>query len=1473
MLQRTHNLSDKALECTRKIFGADSHFVQNTTKAIWNHWDSSVSGVPELTSQVFTCLLDIHKKEMDSYSMSCDELFDHLLETLLQMPWQIKGKHRMLICLVKYVGIKKVLLIDPNLPKELFKCQAVNFMASTSAELYKELIKLQRNTGHVSEWSETWLDVIIETLISRNSVLRHNCSQFCVKYTLKVFPEAFDILIQTIIQRRLETGSNDYLKLHSSYLYAWVIVMKLARQQQIIALNGEEPLREALYHTDDDIRADAFLLLTVTKKKSENLSCIERNLIKEFLAINLNIDSPQFRTALLFGIKAICIRVRDSSLSLWKAFGKTCQADKTLQGKIDDNLDFVDWILNLCTSNLYPGASFQRKSTVIEVMTALYDAFISNEATDSVILLISYAQSKGCLLFHSQTCIKALLACTQDDSSSIQIATCKLLRSTFPWPIQWTSIDPELFATLLLRQCLTLCSSPRQQDGSCGAQLFNMLVSMYVIQCKWHFKTENDLATVSMEKSGFPLIESVEFLINEIEVSVLRAEENIQLAASTSPGYGLIQCLLQTLRLVNAEMCESGSVEWMKTVEKMLSLCRTVINDVLSVLGGCAEDKATSPSFAKMGLSILTAANQFDEDIEDSTILSEHYKRVLTWCWLNLKECSLLLGQIVESFGVDGVILSEKSIIQDIADLFYKILTKCRHRGAIEKCNKGFLQFCSCLITSKCRSIQEIPKQILQKVLSMLTTVCKTSSITRRSAGLPLLVTSIVASELITKRTVLLNEAVQTLLDVGSTPLPNDEDQRIDLPQVHAINIMKAILKESSLSSAIQPFLSDLMIFSITGFSSASWALRNAATQLFGTVLSKVLGQKRMKDETSIFNSSLTLNQFFAQYPDLRQFMFGLLRSCHSTGRIQPTIFPILAILARLSPGADIDLTEFKEFHEALFGLLKNPIYAVRELTAASTPVFIAKKDIHKYMLDIVCDKLPNSAEVCNQNELHGLLMLLEKLLSLERLSVSWQEILDKLLLKSWINTSQNPCSLTRALFLRIMNKVCKLSGVRLQDTMMHSSMKEISLDGRESLATHTQIGYGKFQQVVASSIMQSNANDVEKLSEDLEILLLKNKQVEVKKSVLNWLRSTDTSKYYAIKAQLLEFFDCEKSMNLLQMCIDVLVSIHYERRVEQTCKPKSFRHMLSKLDSICKSEKSNSLTAGSLCIIAIILSDSEDAWQNVEYRKFILAWSENLVKVSHPKENVAVRLYCAHALNIAGGKSFTDENSESLYIQKNLFDAAVTLLQDEDPEIRRMISQFAVSLSPAIDDGIQYTSVQFNHGLFLVANYVVQQSKTISVWLPFICEKLYLKGSLINILQKTATCEKSLILFEQEEINMFAEKVNLLTTLHKCMMTIPAGYFKNSEDNINWCYIQQLATDICDDFIDAIPEISRLFEEKNLFNIIWTAKVHGVIEGILLLADFLQCQIDDFSDTSTKLKGFSAVLRGILLDGLPKKM
>ena len=132
-----------------------------------------------------------------------------------------------------------------------------------------------------------------------------------------------------------------------------------------------------------------------------------------------------------------------------------------------------------------------------------------------------------------------------------------------------------------------------------------------------------------------------------------------------------------------------------------------------------------------------------------------------------------------------------KEEIEAIGTFYWTQLTECKHRGAFESATEGFSQLCTFLWNT---TIEGLPKPMewLDEILSAirgekdLTNLCST----RRSAGLPHLVLSIVATEPKTNENEALTKATDSLL--------NMEGKAAEY-RVHSMNVMKTMIQSSTL--------------------------------------------------------------------------------------------------------------------------------------------------------------------------------------------------------------------------------------------------------------------------------------------------------------------------------------------------------------------------------------------------------------------------------------------------------------------------------------------------------------------------------------------------------------------------------------------------------------------------------------------------------------------------------------------------
>ena len=174
------------------------------------------------------------------------------------------------------------------------------------------------------------------------------------------------------------------------------------------------------------------------------------------------------------------------------------------------------------------------------------------------------------------------------------------------------------------------------------------------------------------------------------------------------------------------------------------------------------------------------------------------------------------------------------------------------------------------------------------------------------SAGIPMLIQSILSAEHRHSSQTLLNQCMRTLLTVAGTELPKDLSITVDLPQFNAINILRYIYRDTHLANIVLSFVEEGVILTINGFSSASWSIRNACTLLLGTLVPRILGQQ-ISQEESFQLKATTAEVFFSRYPKLELYFENYLKDRKDSVKkfengeyIAPQVIPVLTFLSKL---------------------------------------------------------------------------------------------------------------------------------------------------------------------------------------------------------------------------------------------------------------------------------------------------------------------------------------------------------------------------------------------------------------------------------------------------------------------------------------------------------------------------------------------------------------------------------------------
>nr|CAI5832494.1 unnamed protein product [Callosobruchus analis] len=361
-----------------------------------------------------------------------------------------------------------------------------------------------------------------------------------------------------------------------------------------------------------------------------------------------------------------------------------------------------------------------------------------------------------------------------------------------------------------------------------------------------------------------------------------------------------------------------------------------------------------------------------DEFVNDGDIASKA-QAILVYAWRTMKEMTLLLAEIVEQaikLEAKYRMLDENNLTK-IGEFSSVFLSRANIEAFMNRRTLGFLRYVD-LFGSKSTNpkLNTLPKIWLEQAMPLCTGKNKNENLcaTRRSAGLPFLITSLLNSEpvLNNKR---FNDCMSTLLETCKNT--EDTDDRF---RIICMNILSAIFRLSALGEIVAPYVGRAVVIAITGFDSPVWGIRNSATLLYSCLMTRMFGVQRTQDSENLcMKNRMTVRVFFLRYPELFNFLLDTLAE-ESRKSYSLMLHPVLMILARLYP------SQFEEHNDKvelylphLMTCLSNPVYKTRELAARASVSLISRDQISSH-LDKLFSRFKEAS--IKDNECHEVLQL-----------------------------------------------------------------------------------------------------------------------------------------------------------------------------------------------------------------------------------------------------------------------------------------------------------------------------------------------------------------------------------------------------------------------------------------------------------------------------------------------------------------
>ncbi|KAL8645259.1 MAG: hypothetical protein Q9226_007379 [Calogaya cf. arnoldii] len=787
-------------------------------------------------------------------------------------------------------------------------------------------------------------------------------------FAIHVFPEivrqdrdGIADFAEVLSLKHLESGN--YIAYGSADLHISLLLLRAIKAKSSSETIDNETIEVTagglLCHADPQIRVLAFSIIVQSSSlKVPFASTILSSLRLALPNYHAEVDTKTRQDNLAL-IKRLCLRLKAVLISLSKGELDLRSTKPTLErnGNSSDfpaaselaeasheqHLAFFEWYREFLLQELSPTASYQRHIVAMKVIDFLMSdlGFLFHEGSNNA---FEGGRQDG---YHSFCCglLTTLLALAVDPFDDIRELAACILQSIpgAAWARLRLEGAPEVRSMLssyatdsVMRDDMSL--SAYNTAGNLGLTLACRRAAMRA-QSTARADHADGFGRLYALAVGFdtgsehknPWSDSDQLalgrLMAELDNRISTARTDIHTAVKTASLHGLLIASRYLVIRYNRHTppCDAEPTQcrtWQENSRQLLRIASDVWLAVKHIL--CADaPEGYTPDF-------LDGQNPLGT------------KDMLSFCWRALKESSTLMHSMIVGFKnppIGQVFQHDHHRI--FGELAFTELAELRHRGAFSTVSQTFADCCVRCMESEDLETQSLPKEWYRKTLLCIQQ--RASALTRRSAGLPAMITGILSA---TPKGAFFDTVIQDLQAIAHVNTDKgSEDEQLDLPQVHAFNCLKDIFTDARFNNSVEQHMSASLELGVHALESDRWAVRNCGLMLMKALIT------RMNDGTNTLSSKAPSSHrhvsslVYDKYPNVPDLLLRLLthkdvidsERLHKGVAVPDTlisqaqhVFPALEIIEQSGIPRKFGI----EIRQASWNHLEGPVWAIRDKAA-----------------------------------------------------------------------------------------------------------------------------------------------------------------------------------------------------------------------------------------------------------------------------------------------------------------------------------------------------------------------------------------------------------------------------------------------------------------------------------------------------------------------------------------------------------
>ncbi|KAF2025373.1 HEAT repeat protein-like protein [Setomelanomma holmii] len=490
-------------------------------------------------------------------------------------------------------------------------------------------------------------------------------------------------------------------------------------------------------------------------------------------------------------------------------------------GALYEALAFIVWYIRFLEWELRCTASYQRRITALHSLTIVLRSGIDPGVPHSHLSKSAQGQLNWAhgLQIANPRLTRVLLDLILDPFDDIRSSAVSALQLCLTaQPLAGQNAVLSEMRSYLDRAATTELRTGRADQADGVARAWALLFSLLD-----HHPAPHNPTTFSSS------MEVYRHLTEACRSTIAYAHQNLSMAVNERPVHGYFAAL----RLIVDQHCFYDAIvaapsetflQWKQAHDKNLDYVEDFWNCIHHIL--CAD----------------APEGHVPDEIDEEASLDT--KEVLSYSWRGLKESSALLRVMITKapVGDDERSLISPASFERLGSLCFTQLLELRHRGAFSTVSQTFAAICCRCTSSNIPAIRALPETWYKETL--LSIQDKAGAITRRSAGIPALMASILAAD----TGDLFSRAMTDLVAEASVEAQSANIEESRLPQVHALNCIKEFFTTSRLNVASETYMGQGLELAARTLNSETWPIRNCSLMLFKALIERLLGSDEAQD-------------------------------------------------------------------------------------------------------------------------------------------------------------------------------------------------------------------------------------------------------------------------------------------------------------------------------------------------------------------------------------------------------------------------------------------------------------------------------------------------------------------------------------------------------------------------------------------------------------------------------------------------